>query len=203
MKHIFQSIITILILSAGFISCDNSDKAALINTDNTQSLQPLPQTANKAGDLVQAQAVAGSSPALNPKHGAPGHRCDIAVGAPLNSAPAPAMQNLNINPQIKTPAISMPQQQTVTPVVSMPQPQVTAQAGQKLNPKHGEPGHRCDIAVGAPLNSPPSNTVASSAPQVTKPAVVSPQQPAPSGLKINPKHGEPGHRCDIAVGAPL
>jgi hypothetical protein len=22
----------------------------------------------------------------------------------------------------------------------------------KLNPKHGEPGHRCDIQVGAPLN---------------------------------------------------
>jgi len=31
--------------------------------------------------------VNSSSTALNPKHGEPGHRCDIAVGAPLNSKP--------------------------------------------------------------------------------------------------------------------
>jgi hypothetical protein len=27
---------------------------------------------------------------MNPQHGQPGHRCDIAVGAPLNSKPAAA-----------------------------------------------------------------------------------------------------------------
>src|SRR4028118_1175488 len=27
-------------------------------------------------------------------------------------------------------------------------------ASTALNPQHGQPGHRCDIAVGAPLNSP-------------------------------------------------
>lgn len=28
--------------------------------------------------------------------------------------------------------------------------------------------------------------------------------PAPTGdAKLNPPHGEPGHRCDVAVGAPL
>lgn len=27
----------------------------------------------------------------------------------------------------------------------------------KLNPPHGQPGHRCDIQVGSPLNSPPAN----------------------------------------------
>lgn len=51
-----------------------------------------------------------------------------------------------------------------------------------LNPAHGQPGHRCDIAVGQPLNS----------------------QPKPqNNAKVNPPHGQPGHRCDLAVGAPL
>jgi hypothetical protein len=30
-------------------------------------------------------------------------------------------------------------------------------AGVTLNPQHGQPGHRCDIAVGAPLNAPATN----------------------------------------------
>lgn len=29
--------------------------------------------------------VAPTKPGMNPPHGQPGHRCDIAVGAPLNS----------------------------------------------------------------------------------------------------------------------
>ncbi|WP_397386122.1 hypothetical protein [Paenimyroides ceti] len=29
----------------------------------------------------------------------------------------------------------------------------------KLNPPHGEPGHRCEIPVGAPLDSQPSTAV--------------------------------------------
>lgn len=80
---------------------------------------------------------------LNPAHGLPGHRCDIAVGAPLNSKPvqasalpsvintAPATVNLNTQPLI----------QKVVP---------------GMNPSHGQPGHRCDISVGAPLNSKPT-----------------------------------------------
>lgn len=55
-------------------------------------------------------------------------------------------------------------------------------AGVALNPAHGAPGHRCDIAVGQPLDSKP-------VPQ--------------NNANINPPHGQPGHRCDIAVGAPL
>ena len=59
----------------------------------------------------------------------------------------------------------------------------------KLNPPHGQPGHRCDIAVGSPLNSPAAN-----------------QAPAPSPepvVRINPPHGQPGHSCDVPVGSPL
>ena len=60
----------------------------------------------------------------------------------------------------------------------------------KLNPAHGQPDHRCDIPVGAPLDSKPVQTN-------TQPTV---QATAPG---MNPPHGQPNHRCDIAVGAPL
>ena len=89
----------------------------------------------------------------------------------------------------------------------------TSNQGVALNPQHGEPGHRCDIAVGAPLNTPVSTSrvqsnVSVAVPGVTTPAVnpdtkkVSPTS-TPATATLNPKHGEPGHRCDIAVGAPL
>lgn len=85
--------------------------------------------------------------------------------------------------------------------------------GATLNPQHGEPGHRCDIAVGAPLNSPTTtSTIQPNAPSpvpgATTPATtteakkVTPKSTAATAA-LNPKHGEPGHRCDIAVGAPL
>jgi hypothetical protein len=32
-------------------------------------------------------------------------------------------------------------------------------SGAKLNPAHGEPGHRCEIPVGAPLDSEPGSYV--------------------------------------------
>ena len=83
-----------------------------------------------------------------------------------------------------------------------------------MNPPHGQPKHRCDIPVGAPLNSPAAKTT--TAPKttvVTTPAVASGSNvpallattpeatPTPEGM--NPPHGQPKHRCDIAVGAPL
>ena len=83
-----------------------------------------------------------------------------------------------------------------------------------MNPPHGQPKHRCDIPVGAPLNSPVAKTT--TAPKtsvVTTPAVASGSNvpallattpeatPTPEGM--NPPHGQPKHRCDIAVGAPL
>lgn len=78
---------------------------------------------------------------MNPAHGQPGHRCDIAVGAPLNSAPA--------KPATTTTT------QTVTPA-----PATATKTAPGMNPPHGQPGHRCDIAVGAPLNSAPAKPAA-------------------------------------------
>ncbi|QLE00261.1 hypothetical protein HX109_01275 [Galbibacter sp. BG1] len=62
-------------------------------------------------------------------------------------------------------------------------PQPTSVSG--VNPAHGQPGHRCDIAVGAPLNAPTNNTMFN------------------DQVMLNPAHGQPGHRCDIKVGDPL
>jgi len=103
-----------------------------------------------------------------------------------------------------------------------------------LNPPHGQPFHRCDIPVGAPLPSQPAGTAtqtSNSQVQVNTPQVTAPAKrtttssgaptienamrmnsgqaqstaPANSGSKprLNPPHGQPYHRCDIAVGSPL
>ncbi|OJV54966.1 MAG: hypothetical protein BGO31_16660 [Bacteroidetes bacterium 43-16] len=68
----------------------------------------------------------------------------------------------------------------------------------KLNPPHGEPGHLCSIAVGAPLSSAGAATTAPT-PQSVQPMPVSPAaapqaQLLPDG-KVNPPHGQPGHVC--------
>ena len=166
--------------------------------------QTVSYTPPQQGTLVNSvpqttTAATTTAPGMNPPHGQPGHRCDISVGAPLNSKPAPA-------PAAAQPvALTTPQQQQ-PPVTVTPVPNQTKTA-LGMNPPHGEPGHRCDISVGAPLNSKP-------APANTQPvAVTQPQQPttvtttqAPATKTapgMNPPHGEPNHRCDIAVGAPL
>ena len=117
-----------------------------------------------------------------------------------------------------TEAANQPKSQTVLPTQT---PQNTNMDNQNaaastpvavakgMNPAHGQPGHRCDIAVGAPLNSPivvPKNNT--TAPQQTNaiPATIATPNPAPTTPTpegMNPPHGQEKHRCDIAVGAPL
>lgn len=79
-------------------------------------------------------------------------------------------------------------------------PTTTASSnGVRLNPPHGEPGHNCDLPVGAPLDgSAPAQPVAPA--NVVPPATAS---PAVGSGKINPPHGQPGHNCDYPVGARL
>lgn len=103
------------------------------------------------------QVVQPTAPGMNPPHGQPNHRCDIAVGAPLNSKPAPA---------------------TATGTTVNAQPQVTmseipnkVKTAPGMNPPHGEPNHRCDIAVGAPLNSKPA-TVTTAPASIAPPALL-------------------------------
>lgn len=80
-----------------------------------------------------------------------------------------------------------------------------------MNPAHGQPGHRCDIPVGAALNAPPATTASKTAVQpqdqpvpistVTTTSAPAATAPTPEGM--NPPHGQANHKCDIAVGAPL
>lgn len=88
------------------------------------------------------------------------------------------------------------------------------------NPAHGQPGHRCDIGVGIPLDAPAGtglqqnpapanggdftiNTGDASVQQVTPPAGGAPAGATGGSLKVNPPHGQPGHVCGVDVGAPL
>lgn len=103
-------------------------------------------------------------------------------------------------PQAQPQDMSSPQMQ--------PPQQPISKVAPGMNPAHGQPGHRCDIQVGAPLSSPPGKPAAQ---PVTTPVQQSVQGApsiltAPAGntaVGMNPAHGQPGHRCDIAVGAPL
>jgi hypothetical protein len=101
--------------------------------------------------------------------------------------------------QMKTEAATAIQPQNTTA-----QPTTTATGA---NPAHGQPGHRCDIAVGAPLNSPVAATAPATSQQNTAvPAntvMTAPVETTPTAEGMNPPHGQTNHRCDIAVGAPL
>lgn len=98
------------------------------------------------------------------------------------------------------------------PATSLTAPVATPSDGSvKLNPAHGEPGHVCELPVGAPLDG----SGAAAAPAATTPTVVPPPPAvtlppagASDGITLpagtpNPAHGQPGHRCDVNVGDPL
>lgn len=82
---------------------------------------------------------------------------------------------------------------------------VPGAAAPALNPAHGLAGHRCDLPVGAPLTNSASGTTApAQAPQnINITPAAQPAATTPAGVKVNPAHGLPGHRCDLQVGAPL
>ena len=69
----------------------------------------------------------------------------------------------------------------------------------KVNPQHGQEGHRCDIPVGAPLNAAVQEAPVSTPQQST---TVSPIRVDQTPV-YNPPHGEPGHSCTVPVGAKL
>lgn len=125
----------------------------------------------------------------------------IETPQPLQAAPA-QLPTTTADPS----AATVPPAQNVPPAQgAVPSPVVNTSSSVKLNPAHGMPGHRCDISVGAPLDSKPSQpatstTTVQATPTQAAPPVVLPQA---TGKGLNPAHGQPGHRCDIAVGAPL
>ena len=111
--------------------------------------------------------------------------------------------------QMQPNAQPMAQPQDMAAPQMQPQQLPVSKVAAGMNPAHGQPGHRCDIQVGAPLSSPPGNTAQQQSAPVQMPQ---PQAAAPSILNaptgttapgMNPAHGQPGHKCDVAVGAPL
>ncbi|MWB95809.1 hypothetical protein GON26_15695 [Flavobacterium sp. GA093] len=213
---------SLLITSLFFVSCkkelepqESTPTSELVklglakDTAKTKSIVEMPAGSQN----VALNAASGNTGPVNPAHGAPGHRCDIAVGAPLNSAAPQAQaaqpgQTVQVNPN---------QQNVVTTTTMTP-----AKVAKGMNPAHGQPGHRCDIPVGAPLNSPVTKPAAAStstqggtatqnftvtppAANPAVPALLSTESTATTTVAegMNPAHGQPGHRCDVAVGAPL
>lgn len=124
------------------------------------------------------------------------------------------VQNIDVSEQTV-----MTSQQAPAAQVNQPVSNGTTAPG--MNPPHGQPGHICEIPVGAPLNSAPKKPSATTPPvmqstpqAVTKPSTI--QQLKPDGTTgpiqnietetapgMNPPHGQPGHICEIPVGSPL
>ncbi len=90
------------------------------------------------------------------------------------------------------------QAETITPVEKTAAP-VKSVDGVALNPAHGQPRHRCDISVGAPLDSAPTPVKTND--QMSD-VVLDKGSALPKGTP-NPAHGQPGHRCDVKVGEAL
>ena len=121
-----------------------SGEAWLKQTVGGQNQQPVQQQAVQQSTTTQVQTTAG----LNPPHGQPGHRCEIPVGAPLDSKPAQKTQ-----PQTTQVVTTKPAEQPVMKINSNSgSTTITGTSTPPgMNPPHGQEGHRCDIAVGAPL----------------------------------------------------
>ncbi len=131
----------VILFVGSLVACDNNS-----NTDNELNSQSSSTKSDTPGDTTQSalptfntpdkNQTTGLNSNVNPEHGQPGHRCDIAVGAPLNST-APVTLQTQPAP-INQPQLAAPKSSTAT----------------GMNPEHGAPGHRCDISVGTPLNQP-------------------------------------------------
>lgn len=149
MKTIYRSGLLVLFLVT-FFSCkkelkpqDNS-VGSPASIDNASAAPVSSGLSNSSQNVSVSQQNSSVTPVgMNPPHGQAGHRCEIAVGAPLNSQP----NNSVPNPTTTSPVSNAPTSATV----KMNTAAVITKPG--MNPPHGQAGHRCDIAVGAPLNS--------------------------------------------------
>ncbi|MGC4040106.1 MAG: hypothetical protein QM710_04770 [Flavobacterium sp.] len=163
---------SLLALSIAFTSCKNDEKTETEVTTNSNTPQqivvprvdPVPvqnqpnqqiamPVQNVPQAAPQAQAPVITKAGMNPAHGQPGHRCDIPVGAPLNSVAAKSAATPGkatfTTATIPTPTATGDSGAPV--ILKSDTPVVTAPG---MNPPHGQEGHRCDIAVGEPLNKP-------------------------------------------------
>lgn len=216
MKNI---ILGTLALSVVTVSCKKDERPTYLKEEasvqpSAMAMKPAPKTSilDQAG--IRSTSGSGmstvTSAGMNPPHGQPGHRCDIPVGQPLNSAPAQGTQNVAVNTnQAQTIQIDPNSVQPGKFTVDANGKAKTTVTAKGMNPPHGEPGHRCDIPVGQPLNSKPVAPVATPAAQPAQMNLQSDpsaNRPAPQiGEKpaLNPPHGKPWHNCAVKVGEAL
>lgn len=127
---------------------------SMLKADTSATISTVPATAT-SNEPAAVNATA-TPPELNPPHGEPFHRCDIPVGSPLTAAPAksvtaqpaPVVNRTGMAPTLENAA------RLNNPQANNPTAPTVANANSekpKLNPPHGQPFHRCDIAVGSPL----------------------------------------------------
>lgn len=136
-----QSGLTLALVLFALVSCDqdssSSDDAKENNGPDVVQQEPAKE---EAPVNIQTAPAAASTAALNPPHGEPGHDCAIPVGAPLDGSGGTAQPAANVQPAA----------QPFTQPATQPASTSTLPAGTP-NPAHGEPGHDCAVAVGAPL----------------------------------------------------
>jgi hypothetical protein len=169
----FQIVFIIAFTLIALTSCNQSNQGS----EQTLQLPALPQKVEQSTPVNQdplqppktetaEQPLAeqnNTAVKLNPAHGLPNHRCDIPVGAPLDSPPAnntqipansqiqasqnsitaPNISNNPTAPTIENARKLNPSMTRVTSSNTGPKP--------RLNPPHGQPWHLCEIAVGSPL----------------------------------------------------
>lgn len=152
-----KNISLILVAAILMYSCDkkqvtNTENTAISATDSTNTTSIINPDSEAGLAVAKSEdANMAGKPTLNPEHGQPFHRCDISVGAPIDSAPqqnaapqaAPQMQS-NSNSFIPS-ANSSPNPAPALPMAPASGPKPA------MNPAHGQAHHRCDLAVGAPL----------------------------------------------------
>ena len=200
------------------------NKTSTQNTIVNNLPQQVPTGANvnlqqPAATMPQSVVSSKTTAAVNPPHGQPGHVCGTPPNSGTNTTATP--QNVQAAPQ----QIVMPQQANNNKTIK-----ASNATNGKINPAHGQPGHRCDIPAGAPLNAVPQKSVApkaattntvTTAPTIVNPSTMPALQPTQSaqtneainvapallsngiGAKLNPEYGKPGHDCKVAVGQPL
>jgi hypothetical protein len=184
---ISTNIIVVAALLACY-SCSEPKKDNVVTITPGAPLFPSLPAATQAGQP-------GAAANVNPPHGQPGHNCAVPVGAPLNAAPAPALNAGAPAAPAAGPTVAAagPLAAPGTQTTATPAPAAVAPG---TNPPHGQPGHDCSVAIGAPLKKKPASALqATPALTTSAPAAVAPG--------TNPPHGLPGHDCSVAVGAPL
>ena len=199
-----NSYFLVTLLSFTIFSCKEELKPQESYVDYSAKMNTANQGNATTSGINNSQQATASTSKVNPPHGQPGHVC----GTEMQQQNTPTQLQTNTNQQY---TVSQP---TAT---SKAMVQNAVKVGKGMNPAHGQAGHRCDIAVGAPLNSKPAAVPINKSSQVTTqtntssngsfsitpaqnntPALLTPNnsQPEPTSAATNPPHGQPGHVCN-------